>query len=138
MDGEFALFASLFHSNKWRCLENLVFVRRNKQTSAHTFHPHPHAFLSLHSPRKVYITFDCVNLLVTKSAFTFCVKTHRRKKSRPHFQSAPALHSYSAYSAASSGFSTAAIAAFCIGIRQFLLLPNSTITVSSVISMIVP
>ena len=31
-----------------------------------------------------------------------------------------------------------AIAAFCIGIRQFLLLPNSTITVSSTISMIVP
>ena len=37
-----------------------------------------------------------------------------------------------------SGFSTWTIACFCIGIRQFLLLPNSTITVSSVISMITP
>ena len=37
-----------------------------------------------------------------------------------------------------SGFSISTIAAFCMGIRQFLLLPNSTITVSSVISMITP
>ena len=37
-----------------------------------------------------------------------------------------------------SGFSTCAIADFCIGIRQFLLFPNSMITVSSVISIIVP
>ena len=36
------------------------------------------------------------------------------------------------------GFSTAAIASFCIGILQLRLLPNSTITVSSIISIITP
>lgn len=45
---------------------------------------------------------------------------------------------YSFYSATLSGFSTCAIATFCIGIRQFLLLPNSTMTVSSVISITMP
>ena len=30
------------------------------------------------------------------------------------------------------------LAAFCIGMRQFLLLPNSTMTVSSVMSIILP
>ena len=35
-------------------------------------------------------------------------------------------------------FSSCAIAAFCIGIRQFRLLPNSTITSSSLMSMITP
>ena len=44
------------------------------------------------------------------------------------------LSSYSAV----SGFSTAAIAPFCMGMRQFLLLPNSTIMVSSVMSITVP
>ena len=42
------------------------------------------------------------------------------------------------YSVYSPAFSTCAIADFCIGIRQFLLLPNSTITVSSVMSITVP
>ncbi len=42
------------------------------------------------------------------------------------------------FSARPPGFSFSTIASFCIGIRQFLLLPNSTITVSSVISMITP
>ena len=37
-----------------------------------------------------------------------------------------------------SGFSTCTMAVFCMGIRQFLLLPNSTITVSSVMSMTTP
>lgn len=37
-----------------------------------------------------------------------------------------------------SGFSTSAMAAFLIGILQFLLLPNSTITSSSVISITTP
>ena len=37
-----------------------------------------------------------------------------------------------------SAFSTSAIADFFIGIRQFLLLPNSTITSSSVRSMTTP
>ena len=36
------------------------------------------------------------------------------------------------------GFSTCAMADFCMGIRQFLLFPNSTITVSSVISITTP
>ena len=38
----------------------------------------------------------------------------------------------------STGFSIWTIACFCIGMRQFLLLPNSTMTVSSVMSMITP
>src|SRR5699024_10816172 len=42
------------------------------------------------------------------------------------------------YAEACSAFSTSAIACFLIGIRQFLLLPNSTITSSSVISMTTP
>lgn len=37
-----------------------------------------------------------------------------------------------------SAFSTSTIASFFIGIRQFLLLPNSTITTSSVMSMTTP
>lgn len=39
---------------------------------------------------------------------------------------------------ASPGFSTSAIALFFIGIRQFLLLPNSTIQSSSVMSITTP
>jgi len=46
------------------------------------------------------------------------------------------LHSFAFYSA--DAFSTCAIAAFCIGIRQFLLLPNSTITSSSLMSISTP
>ena len=42
------------------------------------------------------------------------------------------------YSLTDSGFSTADTAARCIGIRQLRLLPNSTINVSSLISMTVP
>lgn len=47
------------------------------------------------------------------------------------------LLSFSA-ATASSGFSTTATADFCIGIRQFLLFPNSIITVSSVMSITMP
>ena len=43
-----------------------------------------------------------------------------------------------AVATASSGFSTSTIASLTIGIRQFLLLPNSTITVSSSTARIVP
>ena len=44
--------------------------------------------------------------------------------------------SFCSYSA--SAFSTCVIADFCIGIRQFLLFPNSTITSSSEISISTP
>ena len=56
---------------------------------------------------------------IEKTAGRFC-----RQKKYPFY-----------YAEASSAFSTSAIACFLIGIRQFLLLPNSTITSSSVISM---
>ena len=42
------------------------------------------------------------------------------------------------FSIPSSAFSTSTIADFCIGILQFLLLPNSTITTSSLISITTP
>lgn len=45
---------------------------------------------------------------------------------------------YTDYSSSAFAFSTSTTAFFCIGIRQFLLLPNSTITVSSFISMTTP
>ena len=43
-----------------------------------------------------------------------------------------------AYALFSSAFSTLVMALFTMGIRQFLFPPNSTITMSSVISMITP
>ena len=68
--------------------------------------------------------------------FTFYLENTPKKRKSKHDFLFYLLYSSSVF--VRFGFSTAAIASFCIGILQLRLLPNSTITVSSIISIITP
>ena len=87
----------------------------------------------IHSPN----TFCRLSFVIHNEPNTFCFFCKQKAESawlivynkREKFFSNFSLNLNLNYSA--SAFSTSTIAVFCIGILQFLLLPNSTITISS-------